>query len=53
MAIESCVQVGPNLQSAADHPEAIDKNIADELEIGRRKGPFTHTPFEQFLFESI
>ena len=36
----SCVQIGPNLQSAAEHPEAIDKNIADELEIGRRKGPF-------------
>ena len=42
------VQIGPNLQSAAEHPEAIDKNIADELLIGRRKGPFTLTPFNNF-----
>ena len=32
----------------AEHPEAIDKNIADELLIGRRKGPFTLTPFNNF-----
>ena len=46
------IQIGPNLQSAVDTTDAIDKNIADELEIGRRKGPFIDTPFDKFLFES-
>jgi hypothetical protein len=41
-------QIGPNLESAAEHPEAIDKNIADELANGRRKGPFTKMPFESY-----
>ncbi len=39
------VQIGPNLESAAAHPDAIDKNIADELANGRRKGPYTSVPF--------
>jgi hypothetical protein len=42
------IQIGRNLQSADEHPTAIDKNIADELQIGRRKGPFSHTPFDSF-----
>lgn len=42
------VQIGPNLKSAAEHPDAIDKNIVDELAIGRRQGPFTHIPFDNF-----
>ena len=37
------VQVGPNLTSAAENSDAIDKNIADELTNGRRKGPFSDT----------
>ena len=36
------------MESAAEQPDAIDKNIADELAIGRRKGPYTNTPFNNF-----
>jgi hypothetical protein len=41
-------QIGPNLESAVDFPEAVDRNIADELAIERRKGPFKKLPFENF-----
>ena len=44
----SCVQIGPNLESASDHPDAIDASIADELTIGRRKGPFSSIPYAAF-----
>ena len=40
------IQLGPNLESAYEHPDAIDKNIATELDNGRRKGPFTEIPFD-------
>ncbi len=42
------IQIGANLESAADHPDAIDQNIAAELSIARRKGPYTDIPFENF-----
>ena len=42
------IQIGPNLESASEHPQAIDSNIAIELENGRRKGPFTNIPFKSF-----
>ena len=46
------IQIGPNLESAADHPDAIDKNIADELANGRRKGPYTSTPFQSTFYSN-
>ena len=46
------IQVGPNLQSAHEHPDAIDKNIATELENGRRKGPFTEVPFNNEFYSN-
>ena len=45
----SRVQIGPNLQSAKDHGSAVDANIHDEVNIGRRKGPFTSVPFNYFF----
>ena len=42
------IQIGPNLESANEHPQAIDKNITDELVNGRRKGPYTNIPFTSF-----
>lgn len=33
-------QVGPNLISAAEHPDAVTTNIAKECGLGRRKGPY-------------
>ena len=44
----STVQIGPNLESAAEHPDAIDANIVTELSNGKRKGPFTTIPFPYF-----
>jgi hypothetical protein len=41
-------QVGPNLISAAEHPDAVTANIAKEQGIGRRKGPYTTPPFPYF-----
>ena len=46
------IQVGPNLQSAFEHPDAIDKNIATELDNGRRKGPFTEIPFDNTFYSN-
>ena len=42
------MQVGPNLESAHEHPAALDGNIADELAVGRRKGPYNSMPFPAF-----
>ena len=44
----SSTQVGPNLQSALEHADAIDSNIISELDLGRRKGPFEQVPFSYF-----
>ena len=41
-------QIGPNLESAREHPTAIDTNIEAELANGRRKGPFSPCPFSHF-----
>lgn len=46
------VQVGPNLESAAEHPHAIDDNIVTETKNGRRKGPYKLTPFTQFFYSN-
>ena len=46
------IQVGPNLESAYEHPDAIDKNIATELDNGRRKGPFTEIPFDNEFYSN-
>lgn len=45
----SRTQIGPNLQSAFEFPEAIDNNITTELENGRRKGPYPNPPFHSFF----
>ena len=42
------IQIGPNLESAAEHPSAIQDNIVAETSNGRRKGPYTSPPFPFF-----
>ncbi len=44
----SRIQIGPNLESAHDHPDAIEDNIANDLANGRRKGPYTLLPLPAF-----
>ena len=44
----SRVQVGRNLQSANENALAVTENIHKEIHIGRRKGPYTTTPFAFF-----
>lgn len=46
------IQIGPNLESAQEHPAAIDKNIATELANGRRKGPFSSIPFANTFYSN-
>ena len=46
------IQVGPNLESANEHPVAIDTNIATELDNGRRKGPFNGIPFDNIFYSN-
>ena len=46
------LQIGPNLESAAEHPDAIDANIATELENGRRRGPFQEIPFPNCFYSN-
>lgn len=41
-------QVGHNLSSAADHPDAIAADIMKETSNGRRKGPYSKPPFSFF-----
>ena len=41
----SRIQIGPNLESAIEYPQAIDDNITAELKNGRRKGPYTNNSF--------
>ena len=48
----SHIQVGPNLESAAEHPSAIDDNIAAELQNGRRKGPYKSIPFPASFYSN-
>ena len=45
----SRIQIGPNLESAIEYPQAIDDNITTELKNGRRKGPYTNPPFHFFF----
>ena len=42
------VHVGPNLESAQQHPQAIHENIVVETNNGKRKGPFSYVPFPYF-----
>jgi hypothetical protein len=42
------VVLGPNLISATQHAAAVDKNVADELAAGRRRGPYDVSPFPFF-----
>jgi hypothetical protein len=44
----SRIQVGPNLESAHEHPDAIADNIVAELANGRRKGPYQSIPLPAF-----
>jgi hypothetical protein len=46
------IQIGPNLESAQQHPDAIDTNIATELDNGRRKGPFSEMPFDNTFYSN-
>ena len=42
-------QIGPNLESASQHPTAITDSIVAEISNGRRKGPYTNKiPFYYF-----
>jgi hypothetical protein len=41
-------QVGPNLSSALEHPDAIRANLLKEISLGRRAGPYPDPPFPNF-----
>lgn len=41
-------QVGPNLVSATQHPDAIVTNMTKETSLGRRHGPYHAPPFSFF-----
>ena len=41
-------QIGPNLPSAAEHPDAVSANITKETHLQRRHGPYTVPPFTFF-----
>jgi hypothetical protein len=46
------IQIGPNLESADDHPDAIDVNVTAELDNGRRKGPYNEIPFDNIFYSN-
>lgn len=44
---------GRNLKSAQDHPEVVDKYLANEIELGRVAGPFDSPPFPNLHISSF
>ena len=43
------VAIGPNLLSAAQHADAIDKDMHKQIQLGRRQGPHDLTPAFPFF----
>ena len=48
MAAGQKFQIGPNLISAHEHPEAVAANLQKEVQLHRRWGPYASPPFPFF-----
>jgi len=48
----NATQVGRNLKSAIEHPDAITDNIVAEVGNGRRKGPYKSPPFASCFYSN-